>query len=170
MPLDVPMDFQEDDFSCTPVCVLMVCRFIKPRFSQGFPILDLPIVSETLKTNAGGTAFENAQNLNELFKKTRPSLEVVAGYRQKFEEIVEEVDKKQRPVIAWVMMSDPNGDYAHSIVITGVDEEKLLIYCNDPVYGRQEIPTRRFIEMWNGCLRILIKFKIGEKLTLYEFS
>jgi hypothetical protein len=170
MSLDVPMDFQEDDFSCTPVCVLMVCKFIKPNFSQGFPILDLTIVSETLLTDAGGTAFENVQNLNELFKKTRPSLEVVAGYRCRFEEIVEEVNKKQRPVIAWVMMPDPNGDYEHSIVVTGVDEDKLLIYCNDPVYGKQEIPTRKFMDMWNGCLRILIKFKIGEKVTLYEFS
>jgi uncharacterized protein YvpB len=68
------------------------------------------------------------------------------------------------------MMPDPNGDYPHSIVITDVDEDKLLIYCNDPVYGRQTIPTRQFMNMWNSCSRILIKFKIGEKVTLYDFG
>jgi len=83
---------------------------------------------------------------------------------------VEEIKKYGRPVISWIMMPDPNGDFEHSVVITDVDEEKLLIYCNDPVYGRTTIPTRKFIEMWNGCFRILIKFKIGEKVTLYDFS
>jgi ABC-type bacteriocin/lantibiotic exporter with double-glycine peptidase domain len=170
MPLDVPVEYQDDDFSCTPICILMVAKFIKDKFSQGFPNLDLKTISETIKTDAGGTAFENIRYINELFKKTRPSLEVVAGYRHSFEEIVEEVNKKERPVIAWVIMSNPNGDYEHSIVVTGVDEDKLIIYCNDPVYGRQEIPTRKFMDMWNGCLRILIKFKIGEKVTLFEYS
>jgi uncharacterized protein YvpB len=64
----------------------------------------------------------------------------------------------------------PKRRYPHSIVVTGVDEDKLIIYFNDPVYGKQEVPTRKFMDMWNGCLRILIKFKIGEKVTLSEFS
>ena len=67
-------------------------------------------------------------------------------------------------------MPDPKGDYQHSIVITDVDEDKLLIHRNDPVYGKGTIPLRQFIEMWNSCLRILIKFKIGEKVTLFDFS
>ena len=129
------------------------------------------MISKAVKTSAdeGGTTFENIENINKLFEKTSPSLEIVPGFRHKFEEIVEEI-KKSTPVIAWVSMSDPKGDYEHSIVITDVDEEKLLIYCNDPVYGRQTIPARQFMEMWNSCFRILIKFKIDEKVTLYDFS
>jgi ABC-type bacteriocin/lantibiotic exporter with double-glycine peptidase domain len=172
MQLDVPIEFQEDDFSCTPVCISMVLNFIKNKFSAGFPTLDLDEISEAVQTSAdeGGTTFRNIANINKLFEKTSPSLEIVPEFRCKFEEIIEEVKKKQIPVISWVLMPDPKGDFKHSIVITDVDEDKLLIYCNDPVYGKEKIPTRRFIEMWNGCLRILIKFKIGEKVTLVDFS
>lgn len=172
MPLDVSVEYQDDDYSCTPVCILMVLKYLKDKFVSGFPSLDLATISEAIKTSAdeGGTTFENIKNINELFNKASPSLDIVSGFRHRFEEIVEEVNKNLRPVIAWVMMSDPNVDYPHSIVITGVDEDKLLIYCNDPVYGRQVIPTRRFMGMWNGCSRVLIKFKIGEKVTLYDFG
>ncbi len=172
MRLDVPIIKQDDDISCTPVCILMVLKFIRNRFTSGFPNLDLAKISEAVKTSAdeGGTTFKNIKNINRLFEKTSPSLEIVPDFRHKFEEIVEEVKKKDCPVIAWVLMPDPKGDYKHSIVITDVDEDKLLIYCNDPVYDKGTIPARQFMEMWNGCLRILIKFKIGEKVTLFDFS
>jgi ABC-type bacteriocin/lantibiotic exporter with double-glycine peptidase domain len=171
LQMNVPLEYQDDDFSCTPVCMLMVLKHIKDRFTSGFPDLSLSAISEAVKTSAdlGGTTFENIKNINELFKKTSPSLEIVPDFRRSFGEIIEEVKKNDLPVIAWVLMLDPNGPYEHAIVITDVDEEKLLIYCNDPVYGRQTIPTRRFMDMWNGCFRILIKFKIGEKVTLYDF-
>lgn len=170
--MDVPIEYQDDDFSCTPVCMLMVLKYIKDKFTSGFPDLALATISKAIKTSAdeGGTTFDNIENINELFKKTSPSLEIVPDFRCKFEEIIEEVKKNNHPVIAWVLMSDPNGPYEHAIVITDVDEDKLLIYCNDPVYGRQTIPTRQFMEMWNGCFRTLIKFKIGEKVTLFDFS
>ena len=171
MQMDVPLEYQDDDFSCTPVCMSMVLKCIKDRFTSGFPDLTLDAISKAIKTSAdeGGTTFLNIENINELFKKTSPSLEIVPQFGRKFEEIIEEVKIKKRPVIAWVLMSDPVAPYEHSIVITDVNEDKLIIYCNDPVYGRVEIPTRQFIEMWNGCSRILIKFRIGEKVTLFDF-
>lgn len=171
MQMDVPLEYQDDDFSCTPVCMSMVLKCIKDRFTSGFPDLTLDAISKAIKTSAdeGGTTFLNIENINELFKKTSPSLEIVPQFGRKFEEIIEEVKTKKRPVIAWVLMPDPVAPYKHSIVITDVNEDKLIIYCNDPVYGRVEIPTRQFIEMWNGCSRILIKFRIGEKVTLFDF-
>ena len=171
MQMDVPLEYQDDDFSCTPVCMSMVLKCIKNRFTSGFPDLTLDAISKALKTSAdeGGTTFPNIENINELFKKTSPSLEIVPQFGCKFEEIIEEGKVKKRPVIAWVLMSDPIAPYAHSIVITDVDEHKLIIYCNDPVYGGVEFPTRQFIVMWNGCSRILIKFRIGEKVTLFDF-
>jgi hypothetical protein len=158
--MDVPLEHQDDDFSCTPLCILMVLKYVANRFTSGFPSLDLATISEVVKTSAdiGGTTFENIENINSLFRKTSPSLEIVPSFRNKFEEIIEEI-KNGRPVIAWVLMPNPNGSYDHSIVITDVD----------PVYARITIPTRQFIEMWNGCYRILIKFKIGEKVTLFDF-
>jgi ABC-type bacteriocin/lantibiotic exporter with double-glycine peptidase domain len=168
--LDVPLEHQDDDFSCTPVCMKMVLEYVKSRFSDGFPNLDIAKISETLKASAdlGGTTFENIKNINEEFKKTRPSLEFVPGLNHKIEDIKDEI-MHDRPVIAWVMMPDPNGEYPHSIVITDIDEDNLLIYYNDPVYGKETVSIRQFMDMWNGNFRVLIKIKIGEKVTLNEY-
>lgn len=67
-------------------------------------------------------------------------------------------------------MPNPNGNFPHSFVITDVDEDKLIIYVNDPVYGKQRIPTLKFMELWVGSYHTLIRFKIGEKVTLYEYT
>jgi len=67
MQLDVPIEYQEDDFSCTPVCILMVLKFIRDRFSAGFPNLDLVAISEAVKTDEGSTPFESIKNINELY-------------------------------------------------------------------------------------------------------
>lgn len=171
MPLDVPIEYQDEDFTCTPVCMKMVLEYIKERFVSGFPSLDIAKISEILKTSAdiGGTTFENIKNINEEFKKTRPSLEFVPSLNHKIEDIKKEI-ADNHPVIAWVMMPDPNGDYPHSIVITDIDEDKLLIYYNDPVYGKETVSIQEFTDMWDKNSRVLIRIKIGEKVTLNGFS
>lgn len=132
--------------------------------------MDISKISNVLKTSAdiGGTTFENIKNINEEFRKTRPSLEFVPGLYHKIEDIKEEITH-DRPVIAWVLMPDPNGNWKHSIVITDIDENKLLIYYNAPVYGKETVSIRQFMEMWNGNARVLIRIKMGEKVTLSEY-
>ena len=85
----------------------MVLKYIKDKFTSGFPDLSLSAISEAVKASAdiGGTYFENIQNINSLFEKTSPSLEIFPKSRCRFEEIVDEVKKKELPVIAWVMMT-----------------------------------------------------------------
>lgn len=148
----------------------MVLEYVKNRFSEGFPNLDISKISVVLKTSTdiGGTTFENIKNINEEFRKTRPSLEFVPGLYHKIEDIKEEITH-DRPVIAWVLMPDPNGNWKHSIVITDIDENKLLIYYNYPVYGKETVSIRQFMEMWDGNARVLIRIKIGEKVTLSEY-
>ena len=132
--------------------------------------MDISKISNVLKTSAdiGGTTFENIKNINQEFRKTRPSLEFVPSLYHKIEDIKEEI-AHDRPVIAWVLMPDPNGNWKHSIVITDIDENKLLIYYNDPVYGKETVSIRQFMEMWDGNARVLIRIKIGEKVTLSEY-
>jgi len=162
--LDVPLVFQEDDFSCTPVCIKMVLDYIRNRFGGDVPDLDVSAVAKAIRTSAdeGGTTFENIKRINEELIKAMPSLEFIAGSGHKFEEIEEEINA-ERPIIAWITMSSPQGDFNHSIVITGVDRENLLIYYNDPVYGKETIPIGQFMDMWEASFRILIKTKIGER-------
>lgn len=162
--LDVPLEYQNNDFSCTPVCMKMILEYIGDKFSEGFPDLDVVKIAKTVKTSAdeGGTTFENIELINEKLKKARPSLKFVASSGHGFEEIKKELIN-DHPVIAWIMMPSPQGDFPHSVVITGVDDQKLLIYCNDPVYGREKIPTTKFMNMWIKSFRILIKVEIGEE-------
>lgn len=162
--LDVPLIHQEDDFSCTPVCIKMVLDYIRNIFGGDVPDLDVPAVAKAIRTSAdeGGTTFENIKGINEELIRAMPSLEFVAGSGHRFEEIEEEI-KADRPIIAWIMMPSPQGDFNHSIVITGIDREELLIYYNDPVYGKEKIPIGQFMDMWEASFRILIKTKIGAR-------
>lgn len=90
--------------------------------------MDVANISEAIKTSAddGGTTFENIKHINEKLKKTRPSIEFVADFGHNFEDIKKEI-ANNRPVIAWITIPSPQGDYNHSIVITGFDEDKLII-------------------------------------------
>jgi len=165
--LDVPLEKQEDDYTCTPVCMKMVLEYIRDKFSEGLPDLHSSIIAKTIKTKSsvdeGGTTFENIELINEKLKKARPSLRFTAVSGQNLNEIRDELGN-DRPVIAWVMMPSSQGDYPHSKVITGIDdEEKLQIYCNDPVYEKEEMPIRKFWDMWERAYRILIKVEIGEE-------
>jgi hypothetical protein len=108
----------------------MVLNFIKNRFKSGFPDLGLGAISEAVKASAdiGGTYFENIKGINQHFRKTSPSLEISPESRCAFKDIVDDIKKKQCPVIAWVTMEDPVAPYRHAIVITDIDEDKLIIY------------------------------------------
>lgn len=166
--LNVPLEKQEDDYSCTPVCMKMVLEYIKYNFSSGLPDFDSILIGEAIKTKKGttvddgGTTFENIILINEKLKKTRPPLRFSVIAWQKISRIKKEL-KNDHPVIVGVMMPSPHGDYGHSKVITGIDdEENLVIYSNDPVYGKEEIPLHDFLLMWGKAYKIMIKIEIGE--------
>jgi predicted double-glycine peptidase len=165
--LDVPLEKQEDDYSCTPVCMKMVLEYIRNKFSEGLPDLDSSMIAKIVKTKAsadeGGTTFENVELINEELNTARPSLRFVAVDGCELEDIKKEL-ANDHPVISWVMMPSSQGDYPHAKVVTGIDDdEKLLIFCNDPVYEKEEIPLRKFFVMWGKAYRILIKVEIGEE-------
>jgi hypothetical protein len=77
-PLDVPMIFQEDDFSCTPVCMKMVLEFFRRRHPT-IPELDIASIAKATKTDEGGTMFVNIDVVNSILIKSIPSVEFLPG-------------------------------------------------------------------------------------------
>ena len=157
--LDVPLEFQENDFSCTPVCIKMVLEFVRRQNPTGYvPNLSVEEISKNVGTDELGTPLENVERINEKLHKTVPSVEFVAELNCSFDEIRNEISQG-KPVIAWVRIP-----YSHSVVVTGLNEEMLVIYYNDPQLGKKQIEMGRFISAWNSSDNVLIKVKIGEKI------
>jgi len=157
--LDVPLEYQEDDFSCTPVCIKMVLELVRKQNPNGYiPNINIEEISKTMGTDELGTPLENIQKINEKLQKTVPSIEFVAELNCSFVEIENEI-LRGKPVIAWVKMP-----YPHSIVVTGLNKDLLVVYYNDPELGKRQIEMGRFVSAWERYDNILIKVKIGEKL------
>ncbi len=157
--LDVPLEYQEDDFSCTPVCIKMVLDYVRKQNPEDYiPNLSVEEISETMGTDELGTPLENVENINEKLQKALPSVEFVSEMNCSFIEIEKEISDG-KPVIAWVRIPHP-----HSIVVTGLNKALLIVQYNDPELGKRQIEMGRFISAWNQNDNVLIKVKIGEKV------
>lgn len=115
-------------------------------------------ISRKIGTDELGTRLENVEKINEELLKTLPSVEFNAELNCGFDEIENEI-LGGKPVIAWIKMP-----HQHSVVVTGVDKERLLIYCNDPQIGEREVKMGDFVSAWGENDNVLIKVKIGEKI------
>ena len=157
--LDVPLEYQDNDFSCTPVYIKMVLEFIRVQNPIGYvPNIDVEEISRTIGTDELGTPLQNVENINKKLVKAVPSIEFVAEINCSFDEIENEI-LNGKPVIAWVKIP-----YHHSVVVTGLNRDSLIIYYNDPESGKKQIEMGRFISAWNSIDNVLIKAKIGEKI------
>lgn len=57
--LDVPVVYQEDDFSCVPVCIKMMLEFIRTQNTDGYVLnMDVREIAETIGTDVLGTSLE----------------------------------------------------------------------------------------------------------------
>lgn len=157
--LDIPLVFQEHDFSCVPTCIKMVLDFIQEQNPEGYiPEIDLEEVSSAIGTDELGTALENVKNINKKLEKAVPSIEFEALMNCNLDEIESEI-LKGNPVIAWI-----KNPFPHSIVLTGLDKELLVVYCNDPQKGKVRMEMGEFMSAWERMDNVLIKVKIGEKI------
>ena len=145
----------------------MVFMYISSCLGGQAPDLDIEDIANIIETEIDGTYPEKITNLNKNKEvlKTIPSLEFEVELRtHSFSEIEDELEAN-RPVIAWVELSDAKGIHkaAHSIVITGLERENHLIYYNDPMFGEKQEDIGTFMSRWENVDRILIKVKIGTK-------
>ena len=157
--LDVSLEYQENDFSCTPVCIKMVLEFVRKENPTGYiPGMNVEEISKTVGTDELGTPLENIGKINEKLLKAVLSVEFVAEINCSFDEIENEI-LQGKPVIAWVKIPHP-----HSVVVTGLNKDLLIVYYNDPELGKKQIEMGRFISAWDRNNNVLIKVKIGEKI------
>ncbi len=157
--LDVPLVYQEDDFSCVPVCMKMVLDFIRNQNPKSYiPPIDIKEICKVIGTDELGTSLEEVEKINAKLLKAVPSIEFSAEMNCTFPEIEKEI-LQGKPVIAWVKIP-----YPHSIVVTGVDTTLLTVYYNDSQKGKKKMEMGKFISSWGETDNVLIKVKIGEKL------
>jgi len=157
--LDVPLEYQEDDFSCVPVCIKMILEFVRMQNIGGYvPNMTVEEISKAIGTDQDGTPLDTIEAINKKLLKSVPSVEFVVAENCSFDEADSEI-LKGRPVIAWVRIP-----HSHSIVVTGIDKDSLIVKYNDPEVGKKQMELGRFISSWNESGNVLIKVKIGEKI------
>jgi uncharacterized protein YvpB len=166
--LDVPWVSQEKSaFTCVPACIKMVLDYLCKAADESSNIQEFDVyeLAKILKTNPLGTPLDNVKLLNKNRKilKAVPSIEFKPKLGCTFDEITKELNN-HRPVIAWLSASEIFKDLIHSVVITGVDEKKLLVHYNDPIYGSKEESMNEFLSRWSRSDHVLIKLKIGRLL------
>ncbi len=166
--LDVPilMPLQEDAFSCVPRCVKMIFMYISNSLEgKHVPDFDLEKIEKIIETKSDGTFAECVVNLNGVreIKTAIPSIEFEMKQKwHSLDEITDELNDKQPP-IAYIRKKSPQGEYAHAILITGVDVQNHCIHYIDPSLGEIVEDLSAFITQWDDEDRVLIKVKIGKK-------
>jgi len=138
--------------------------FIKKPNHSNVPNFTIDEIAKIINTREDGTLLEDIKKINEnkSILKTDPSLEFEGKYPNRFPDIEEEINAN-RPVIAWIFMSDNHRGFNHSVVVTGVDTDNGIVFYNDPAYGETQMEIGRFISMWEKTDTVLITLKIGQR-------
>jgi len=129
------------------------------------PDLDIDDVGKIIETREDGTLPENVKNLNTDLDVLRviPSLEFDVDLRMhSFSEIEEEIEAN-RPLIAWIELTEGIHIATHAVVITGLDREQEFIFYNDPMFGEVQEDIPSFMSKWENVDRLIIKVKIGTR-------
>jgi len=143
----------------------MIFMYISNCLEGHAPNLDIDDIAKIIETRADGTLLENVRNLNTNLTVLRaiPSLEFDVDLKMHSLSEIEEEINNNRPVIAWVELSEGIHRCAHAIVITGLDRDEALIYYNDPMFGQKQEEIGAFMSRWERADRLLIKVKIGKR-------
>ncbi len=119
-------------------------------------------IADAMNTSIVGTHFTNIEKVNRMLTASNPSIEFVVEFKvHTLNEIKKELENGL-PVSVWIITNDGANDYVHSIVITGIDDNKKEICYNDPTYGEEyTISQSKFMSVWEQHGARMIKTKIG---------
>jgi len=143
----------------------MVLEYVRDSIPNArTPNLEVEDIAKVVNTDVDGTVLEdvNTLNSNKEFLKAIPSLRFETSYLSSFSEIDNEINAN-RPVIAWILISQDHREFVHSVVVTGVDIENNSIYYNDPASGEIQDEIGSFNSKWEKVDNVLIKTRIGER-------
>ena len=129
------------------------------------PDLDIDDIAQILGTQADGTLPERVRNLNTNTDVLRaiPSLEFDVDLKMHSLSEIEAEIEGNRPVIAWVELSEGVHRCTHAVVVTAVDRDENLLYYNDPIFGEREEEIGSFLARWENADRILVRVRIGKR-------
>ena len=137
----------------------MMLEFVRRQNPNGYvPDMNVEEISKAIGTDHLGTSLQDIEKINEKLLKAVPSIEFEAKMNCTISEIETEIHEG-KPVIVWLKMPHP-----HSIVVTGMNKESLIVYYNDSQKGKRQMEMGKFMSAWNVIDNVMIKTKIGEKL------
>lgn len=135
----------------------------KRRDSTPMPNLEEEDIEGIVDTNVTGTNWNNIKNINSALAKSNPSIEFISEFGPHDLDDIRKELQKELPVAVWIKTNDGSNDYLHSVIITGIDDEKRQISYNDPTYGAEKtISQSSFLDIWQypqGAR--MIKVEIG---------
>lgn len=145
----------------------MMLEYIgKTKLNAPIPNLEESRIAEIMQTNLTGTQFHNVGNINSAINSLSPSVELIAEYDARTLDDIRRQLQAGLPVAVWIRTADASPDYAHSVVITGIDDIQKLIYYNDPTYGVEKtLSQTMFLEIWDYWGSVMIKAEIGRRTS-----
>jgi uncharacterized protein YvpB len=133
--------------------------------------LEEETIAEIMDTGPSGTRWPEIPNINSAIE-SNPSLEFIPEYGPHSLSDIKKQLEKNLPVIVWIAPIDAAYAGLHSILITGIDDEKKEISYNDPAYGEEKtLSQSEFMDLWqyeHGAR--MIKVEIGELTTKTQSS
>lgn len=168
--LDVPSYRQTESYTCVPSCCKMMLDYLNhKKLKIPEPDLDENQIAKLINTTVSGTLFSDVENINEMMKKSDPSVEFNAEFQHHTLDDIRKELQKELPVSVWI--STGVVDFLHSIVITGINYTEKTISYNDPIYGINTMSQSEFVTKWEKGGASMIKIELGRinRYTLDSF-
>lgn len=158
--LDVPSYRQTENYTCVPSCCKMMLDYLNhKKLKIPESTLDENQIAKIMNTTVSGTIFYEVENINKVMIKSDPSIEFRAEFKHHTLDDIRKELRKELSVSVWI--STGSVDFLHSIVITGIDDMKKIIFYNDPIYGMKIINQSEFVTKWEKGNALMIKTEIG---------
>ncbi len=134
----------------------------KVKLTEPAPNLEETKIAKIMNTKTNGTPLPYVANINSAITSSNPSLEFVPEFEHHSLADIRKELESGLPVAVWIVTSDGSNDYLHSVVVTGMDDEKKTISYNDPTYGEEKTITQsKFMDTWEEPGARMIKLKLG---------